>query len=83
MRDEGLIPSNYHRRLVLAAIQKMIQDRPESAAVLMELWGNLLQRHFSAAELVAELAAVHPYEFDRWDSALSALAFPGFVELVE
>jgi hypothetical protein len=82
MRDQGLIPSNYHRRLMLAVIQKLVQDQEASHDLLAELWTSLLSMNFLADAVLGELAALLPYSFDRWDSALSTLDFPGFVELV-
>jgi hypothetical protein len=81
MRDQGLIPSNYHRRLVLAAIQKFVQDRPDADTVLREVWESVLRASFVAEQLAIELADLQPYEFDRWDSPLSSLDFAEFIEV--
>jgi hypothetical protein len=79
MRDRGMIPSNYHRRLVLCAIQKFAQSGFESVEA-RELWEVLLREGIASPQVVEDLALLDAYQFDRWDSPLSRITFDGFVE---
>jgi hypothetical protein len=70
MRNEGMIPSNYHRRLVLCAIDRM-QQIGRGCQELDELAGILMREKLVGPAIMEENDdACDTGTFDRWDSSL-------------
>jgi hypothetical protein len=73
MLNQGLIASDYHRKLSLVAVGQLSVAFPGSSEILGRLWQELLSPTPVAEILAVELAYVeqdHECSFDRWDDPL-------------